>query len=205
MSYVPPPPITNKFYRPRLEVWYDKKDRSWQTAWESPTGAGSACTSPYSGWYKVSDGYRIFRSAICFDTTAIPPGSTITAATLHARTGWNQLMPNWENTWFHFLECPPYPDPPNPSVYATLRLATNKLHSFWVTRAYTQAWRDYQIDPAGLAAIKPGGLTFIALRCDRDLLNNAPPPTNLWGAGLWLYTAALPDQTTYLEVTYSPP
>jgi len=184
--------------------WYNAGRYSWPASWIHSGEHGGMGTAPYSGYYTTGR-HRIYRSAFLFDTSEIPPGATPVSAHLHVEDRYFPILGEtypWIDDYIDFVAVDVLADPPIAADYGHLRTQNTIIAQELITKSYGRAWRDHDLNAAGLANIVPGGTTYIGFKGHRDTINSQPPSSKHWG--YVVYTTA-PDPNTKLVVTYIPP
>jgi hypothetical protein len=155
-------------------------------------------------FYETYSGYRIYRSALYFDTTALESGITITAADLKlygsldvSTVDFNITMQTSAGTYPH--------DPPQSTDYNMANYTTTSVGVLSTAGFSTNGYNTLNFNAADLSMINKGGMTKLFLRSSRDIAGTVPTGLEYIhfysyerGDGYWpllevTFTAASPD------------
>jgi len=175
---------------------------SWSTIRDATTGtANSSNTEANLTCSKDGSNYNITRLFFPFDTSSLPAGATITAATLSLYESIVNTVSHAENQSIVIVES---------TQAAGDALVNNDYDNFNTTELATRLaladvivddYNDFALNAAGLAMINKTGYTKFCVRLSKDFDNSAP--TTSWDT-IYFHTAD--KGTTYrprLVITYT--
>lgn len=173
------------------------------TAHDAPIAEGSLLDWTYTigQQYLMGDKYRVFRSGVVFDTSAIPAGSTISSAKIRFHLTSDNSVNDFLLT---LVDGKDLDTPMVLSDYGDLLDEVTDGGHFDTFQLQPPPWTfEITFTPYGLTLIKPGGLTKLGLRSSDDILANLP--THI-GEHIDIRGGDHPDPAVvpYLTVSYTP-
>ena len=193
-------------FNPSTDAYLYKQDVVYATAHDAASGtSGEGANYLLVGQETTFSGaikYLISRSGLHFDTSSIPDGATITAATL--RLCVIQLRTDISNFNIHVVSGADLDDPLVGADYGDVLNDTVSRGVINTADAdFGDNVIDIDLDPTGIGEISKTGTTKFALRTSDDIDSTSPPATNNKFNRVMFGSVESAGQEPQLIVTYT--